>query len=230
MNNYCNALDLLPVWICSLGAMQYDVLSLTRISKQWTTRRSQYIHSILFHVDEQRSNALIPSCTLLLVQTHNVFWRNGKGGKGAGAKSNMFSSIKYLFFLKTPPKARRSTETRINDKKSEGYLSTYWKSNNKIRFPPKLKDSESSDEEGPGWPSHHYVTSIYISGTEMSPVLATGAAIIPSTGNSQLFFFFASYCLYNNGLIAHIHPGNALDKTELHLDLFPNVTRQIARY
>lgn len=183
MNNYC-----VPVGTCSLGAMQRDFVSLTIISKQWTSRRSQYKHSILFCIDEQRSNALISSCALLHVQTHNLFWRHGKGGKGAAGKSNMFSSLKNLLFLKTLPKASRLTDTRTNNRKNEQHLTTYWKSDNKIHLSSKVKDTKSSDEEGPWQLHHHYVISIYICGMQMSPVLATRAAVIPSTEKSHLFF------------------------------------------
>lgn len=101
----------------------------------------------------------------------------------------MFSSLKCLFFLKTLPKARRLTETRT-DNKNEGCLTTSEQSNIKIHLPPKLKDTQSSDEEGPGQPFFRYVISIYISGMGTSPVLATRAAIISSTGNSQGGFCF----------------------------------------
>lgn len=102
----------------------------------------------------------------------------------------MFNSLKSLFFLKTLPKARRLTETGIDNKNNEGCLTTSQKSSIKSHLPPELEDTQSSDEMGPGRPSHHCVISIYISSMGTSPVLATNAAIISSTGNSQGVFCF----------------------------------------
>lgn len=76
---------------------------------------------------EQISNTLNSSCTLLHVQAYNLSWRNAKGASG---KTNMFNSLKYLSFLRTPPKARKLTETKMNNKKNP-----YQKGNNQIAFP-----------------------------------------------------------------------------------------------
>lgn len=66
----------------------------------------------------------------------------------------MLSSLRYLFFLKTPPKARKLTETKMNNKKNEGHLTLIERARTKLPF-HKVKSTESSDEEGPS--DHHCV-------------------------------------------------------------------------
>lgn len=132
--------------------MEHDFLSLTIISKQWTPRSL----SIPTQYDEQVSNTLSSLCTLLHVQAYNLSWRNGNAGKGAGGKNNMFSSLKYLFFLKTLPKARKLTGTKMNNKKNEGHWTLIERAITKLPF-PKVKRHWEQWWGGTQKPSHHCV-------------------------------------------------------------------------